>query len=719
MDYPAPLPVTRLATAPKPCRVHAVAMVRNDADIILPFLRQCAALFDTTYIIDIQSTDGTRECIAEFDAGRGRIVCLSTNRQEKFQGPMMNTLSRHAFANGADWVFLLDADELIDISSRAALESYLADFNADVMHLSWVNLVPSTYGGFSTFEPDQEFRRSGRASTYFKVALSNLFAANHPDYYIHEGNHHVSPRRGAPELPPCFGLPLLHVPIRSVPRFKYKISGALRVTKAKHNRAAGEGSHVEELDRLLASNITRGELNHFAGHYGDKTERKQELAPAELDWPIKRLPPFVSAGFDEPPSTAPVADLSQTLLRDQALTWDKSTFAAGSPVAALLEHDAIRIAPQTLRGDGQVRHGRFARLGEKPADPRNEMAMLTDAAGIACMRIKRYAFSAWSELIPVLFALLSVSRPRRFVELGVHNGMSFFAACQAVEHLKIDAECVAIDSWVGDEHAGFHSDEVFTNFKAYAAANHPNQFYVQSYFDAALQCFEDGSIDLLHIDGLHTYDAVRSDFETWLPKMSNAGVIMFHDTNVLEREFGVWRLWDELRQRYPGFNFLHKHGLGIIYVGSASSPVASVLRDLATNSERAVLAQTFFEAAGTLVIEHRSRLEDCDRLRNDTEILHRQIHQIHADHAVRTHEVAAQLAANQRDIELLRTWLADAQNLASLEAERLRAIYSSSAWRITGPFRRMLSRAPLLRRFVRGTARVAKSIVRPSRNRSL
>ena len=715
MDYPAPLPVTHLATAPKPCRVHAVAMVRNDADIILPFLRQCAALFDTTYIIDIQSTDGTRECIAEFDAGRGRIVCLSTNRQEKFQGPMMNTLSRHAFANGADWVFLLDADEFIDISSRVALELYLADFNADAMHLSWVNLVPSTYGGFSTFEPDQEFPWSGRASTYFKVALSNRSQPITPTTTSTRAAT-TSPRRvrrQSPVFRPA-------IAARADPiGASLQIQDQRRATGHQGQAQSGRGRGQS---RRGTRPIARQQHDQGRAEPFRRSLRRQNRAQAGTGARRAGLAHQTIAALRQRRlRRTPSTDLRRTCRRRYCAT----RRSPGTNPLSLLEARWPPCLSTTLSESCLKPCAATARSVTAASPARRETGRPAQRDGDAdrCRRNRLHADQALCvfSLVrthPGPVRLLSVSRPRRFVELGVHNGMSFFAACQAVEHLKIDAECVAIDSWVGDEHAGFHSDEVFTNFKAYAAANHPNQFYVQSYFDAALQCFEDGSIDLLHIDGLHTYDAVRA-ISRRLPKMSNAGVIMFHDTNVLEREFGVWRLWDELRQRYPGFNFLHKHGLGIIYVGSASSPVASALRDLATNSERAVLAQTFFEAAGTLVIEHRSRLEDCDRLRNDTEILHRQIHQIHADHAVRTHEVAAQLAANQRDIELLRTWLADAQNLASLEAERLRAIYSSSAWRITGPFRRMLSRAPLLRRFVRGTARVAKSIVRPSRNRSL
>ncbi|WP_324285444.1 class I SAM-dependent methyltransferase (plasmid) [Enterobacter ludwigii] len=37
-------------------------------------------------------------------------------------------------------------------------------------------------------------------------------------------------------------------------------------------------------------------------------------------------------------------------------------------------------------------------------------------------------------------------------------------------------------------------------------------------FDSAVHGFSDSSIDLLHIDGSHTYHDVRNDFINWLPQ---------------------------------------------------------------------------------------------------------------------------------------------------------------------------------------------------------
>ena len=76
---------------------------------------------------------------------------------------------------------------------------------------------------------------------------------------------------------------------------------------------------------------------------------------------------------------------------------------------------------------------------------------------------------------------------------------------------------------------------------------------------------------------------------------------------MFERCFGVWRLWQELKAKYPACGFAHKHGLGIIFVGR--EPHA---RDLAPehreNHHYGMIAQAYFEAVGTLLIEHRGSL---------------------------------------------------------------------------------------------------------------
>jgi glycosyltransferase involved in cell wall biosynthesis len=176
--------------------------------------------------------------------------------------------------------------------------------------------------------------------------------------------------------------------------------------------------------------------------------------------------------------------------------------------------------------------------------------------------------SAWWRHVPFAHWVVRATRPETLVELGTHAGVSYSAFCHAVIQSRLPTRCWAIDTWAGDEHAGTYSEAVYSDIRDFNEKHYSSfSTLLRCRFDEALHSFVDKSIDLLHIDGLHTYEAVRHDFESWLPKLSDRGVILFHDTNVLERDFGVWRLFHELRERYPVFEFIHGHGLGVVGVG--------------------------------------------------------------------------------------------------------------------------------------------------------
>lgn len=157
--------------------------------------------------------------------------------------------------------------------------------------------------------------------------------------------------------------------------------------------------------------------------------------------------------------------------------------------------------------------------------------------------------------------LVSTRRPSRFVELGVHSGWSFFAACNAIKRNNITTHCIGVDTFMGDEHSGAYGEEVFDGVSTIQKAHFPFAELWRMTFDEAAQNVAPASVDLLHIDGRHLYDDVRHDFETWAPKLFPGATVLFHDTESFE---GVKQFWNEIKRDYAHFEFEHAYGLGVL-----------------------------------------------------------------------------------------------------------------------------------------------------------
>lgn len=164
----------------------------------------------------------------------------------------------------------------------------------------------------------------------------------------------------------------------------------------------------------------------------------------------------------------------------------------------------------------------------------------------------------WKDHIKFAQWIVKRKNPDIIVDLGVDYAYSTFSfALPKIGHVY------GIDSFEGDIHAGSRNasdsyDFVIAKKEEYQL---DNVTFIKGYFDDIAKTW-DKEIDILHIDGLHTYDAVYNDFSVWGKFMKDDGIILMHDTKVFHGSFGVHKFFDELE--YPKINFITSNGLGVV-----------------------------------------------------------------------------------------------------------------------------------------------------------
>jgi predicted O-methyltransferase YrrM len=146
-----------------------------------------------------------------------------------------------------------------------------------------------------------------------------------------------------------------------------------------------------------------------------------------------------------------------------------------------------------------------------------------------------------------LYNIALEMEPRLTVELGTNEGQSAYALKNGFPSGRV----ITIDIL----------DNVIDRYSCNGV-----EFVVKDSVLAA-ESFEDGSVDILFIDALHDGDRPLFEFNTWLPKLSGACVVMFDDIYSNEKMEVFWVNFNP-----KGFvkveTRLHPtEGFGIIYRG--------------------------------------------------------------------------------------------------------------------------------------------------------
>ncbi len=142
----------------------------------------------------------------------------------------------------------------------------------------------------------------------------------------------------------------------------------------------------------------------------------------------------------------------------------------------------------------------------------------------------------------------------RVVEIGVYEGSSAVVLCAA---LPPQAELHLIDPFI-DEHGtslnfGWRANPTATRLavRRAARAGGPSvRWHVARSQDVG-RSWGAGPVDLLFIDGDHSYEGCREDWDVWHPHIRVGGMIAFHDARGPRCSEGPLRVVAELFHERP------------------------------------------------------------------------------------------------------------------------------------------------------------------------
>jgi predicted O-methyltransferase YrrM len=160
--------------------------------------------------------------------------------------------------------------------------------------------------------------------------------------------------------------------------------------------------------------------------------------------------------------------------------------------------------------------------------------------------------------------LVRERRPRTLLEIGTATGGTFYCLSQLADP---SALLISMD-FLGGNYGGGQTNVECKLFESFGPATQKFEFirersFLQSSLAKLRQILDGRALDLLFIDGDHSYAAVKSDYEMYHPFVAADGMIAFHDIVEIPKQFEAWSrgnevaiFWRELSPRIEGREFI-------------------------------------------------------------------------------------------------------------------------------------------------------------------
>jgi predicted O-methyltransferase YrrM len=187
------------------------------------------------------------------------------------------------------------------------------------------------------------------------------------------------------------------------------------------------------------------------------------------------------------------------------------------------------------------------------------------------------------EFVPTL-ELVAELDPEVVVEIGTAWGGTLFAWAQVAHP---EAHLISVD--LGPKGEGY-TQEYVPRFRQFCGRGQRLTCVLGDSKSAAVQqevrsAVGGRDVDLLFIDGDHSYEGAKNDFDTFSPLVRPGGLVVFHDArlsritpNEQQRVRSTWgtcvsddaplidTLWEEVKHDYRHVEFMHGTGIGVLWM---------------------------------------------------------------------------------------------------------------------------------------------------------